>query len=242
MPTHNPNDPNDPKNPANPDSSNWAHNVSSDDFMEMHQAADPESKKIGYELSDANTTDIAGFLVVMAASIAVVFVLAFGIGKLIYYGLEKTDGSPNKWSQRAGVKPGNMESNPQIEQQQLQQLVKRFPTPRLQTDDGNMDVAEMHGREDILLNHYSWVDQNKQIVRIPIERAMQIIAQKGLPVESQQGPQEQAMFGDSQKTVTVPLTNGFARTGPELQMIEARDQRLGIGPYSETRVELHPNQ
>jgi hypothetical protein len=239
MPTHNPNDPNDPKNPDSPD---WAHHVSSDDFMESHRGADPESKKIGYELSDANITDIAGFLVVMAASIAVVFVLAFGIGKLIYYGLKKTDGAPDKWSQIAGVKPGNMESNPQIEQQQLQQLVKRFPTPRLQSDDGNMDVAEMHAREDMLLNHYSWVDQNKQTVRIPIERAMQILAQKGLPVESQQGPQEQVMYGDSQKTVTAPLTNGFARTGPELQMIEARDQRLGIGPYAEAHAELHPNQ
>ena len=56
----------------------------------------------------------------MAASIAVVFVLAFGIGKLIYYGLNKQDGAANKWSQMAGMKPGNMESNPQIEQQQLQ--------------------------------------------------------------------------------------------------------------------------
>jgi hypothetical protein len=239
MPTHNPNEPNEPKNPDSPD---WAHHVTSDDFMESHRGADPESKKIGYELSDANITDIAGFLVVMAASIAVVFVLAFGIGKLIYYGLKKTDGAPDKWSQIAGVKPGNMESNPRIEQQQLQQLVKRFPTPRLQSDDGNMDVAEMHAREDMLLHHYTWLDENKQTVRIPIERAMQLLAQKGLPVESQQGPQEQVMDGDTQKTVTAPLTNGFARTGPELQMIEARDQRLGIGPYAEAHAELHPNQ
>ncbi len=241
MPTHNPNDPNELHRQDNPDSPDWAHNVPSDNFMEMHQGADPESKKIGYELSDANITDIAGFLVVMAASIAVVFVLAFGIGKLIYYGLNKQDGAANKWSQMAGVKPGNMESNPQIEQQQLQSLVKRFPTPRLQSDDGNMEVADIHAREDMLLHHYTWVDQNKQTVRIPIERAMELIAQKGLPVESQQGPQEQAMFGDSPITVTAPLTNGFARTGPELQVIEARDQRLGIGPYAETHAELHPD-
>jgi hypothetical protein len=240
MPTHNPNDPNDPNTPAQPGSSDWAHHVPSGDMMEQHQGADPESKKIGYELSDANITDIAGFLVVMAASIAVVFVLAFGMGKLIYYGIKKSDGAPNKWSQMAGVKPGNMESNPQIEQQQLQQLVKRFPNPRLQSDDGNMDVAEMHAREDMLLNHYTWVDENQQIVRIPIERAMQVLAEKGLPVENQQAPQQQAMFGDGRTTVTAPLTNGFARTGPELQMIEAREQRLGIGAYSEAHADLHP--
>jgi hypothetical protein len=238
MSTHNPYDPNNPNQPGGPGS---PHDVESGDFMSLHQQPDPESRKAGYELTDANIPDIAGFLVVMAASIAVVFVLAFGIGKLIYYGLNKQDGPANKWSQMAGMKPGNMESNPQIEQQQLQSLVKRFPTPRLQSDDGNMEVASMHAREDIYLNHYTWVDQNKQTVRIPIERAMQLIAQQGLPVESQKGPQEQAMFGDKSRTVTAPLTNGFARTGPELQMIEARDQRLGIGPYSETHAELHPD-
>jgi len=238
MPTHNPYDPNNPNRPGGPDS---PHDVESGDFMTLHQQPDPESRKVGYELTDANITDIAGFLVVMAASIAVVFVLAFGVGKLIYYGLQKQDGRPNKWSQMAGVKPGNMESNPTIEQQQLQQLVKRFPTPRLQSDDGNMEVADMHAREDMLLDYYTWIDQNKQTVRIPIERAMQLVVQKGLPVESQQGPQEQAMFGDKKTTVTAPLTDGFARTGPELQMIEAREQRLGIGPYSETHAELHPD-
>ncbi|HZC44202.1 MAG TPA: hypothetical protein VE195_08510 [Acidobacteriaceae bacterium] len=236
MPTHNPHDPNNPNPLGGPDSPDG---VESGDFMTLHQQPDPESRKVGYELTDANIPDIAGFLVVLAASVAVVFVLAFGIGKLIYYGINKQDGPPNKWSQMAGVKQGNMESNPQIEQQQLQQLVKRFPSPRLQSDDGNMDVADMHAREDILLNHYTWVDENKQTVRIPIERAMQIVAQKGLPVESQKGPQEQAMFGDRPKNVTAPLTNGFARTGPELQMIEAREQRLGMGPYSEAHAELH---
>ncbi len=238
MPTHNPYDPNNPNQSGSPGS---PQDAESGDFMTLHQQPDAESRKVGYELTDANITDIAGFLVVMAASIAVVFVLAFGIGKLIYYGLNKQDGSPSKWSQMAGVKPGNMESNPTIEQQQLQSLVKRFPTPRLQSDDGNMEVADMHAREDMLLDHYTWIDQNKQTVRIPIERAMQLIVQKGLPVESQQGPQEQAMFGDTPTTVTAPLTDGFARTGPELQMIEARDQRLGIGPYSETHAELHPD-
>jgi hypothetical protein len=240
MPTHNPNDPNELHRRDDSESPDWARSTPSDDLMSMRQEPDPASKKVGYELTDANITDIAGFLVVMAASIAVVFVLAFGIGKLIYHELNQEDGKANKWSEMAGAKPGNMESDPQIQQQQLQQLVKRFPTPRLQTDDGNVDVADMHAREDMLLNHYTWVDAKKETTRIPIERAMQILAQKGLPVESQQGPQEPVMSRDRPKTVTAPLTNGFARTGPELQMIEARDQRLGIGQYSETHAELPP--
>ena len=238
MDSNNPANPIDPKSPGTPDSSDWAHSMSSDNFMEMHQGADPASKDVGYELADANVPEIAVFLAVMAASIAVIFVLAFGIGKLLYYGLNKQDGPPDKWHQVAGVKPANLESNPQIQQQQLQQLVQRFPNPRLQADDGNVEVADMHAREDMMLNYYSWVDEKKQVVRIPIERAMQIIAQKGLPVEGQHGPQLVTMFGDTSHTVTAPLTTGFARTGPELKMIEARDQRLGIGPYAVTQAEL----
>ncbi len=61
-------------------------------------------------------------------------------------------------------------------------LTQSFPTPRVQTDDGNQDVADLHAREDLLLDNYSWVDQSKGTVRIPIERAMELIAQRGLPV------------------------------------------------------------
>ena len=40
----------------------------------------------------------------------------------------------------------------------------------------------MHAREDLLLDHYHWVDRSSGEVRIPIARAMQLIAQHGLPV------------------------------------------------------------
>jgi hypothetical protein len=225
MPTH---DPHHPKNPNDPDE-RLAHE--SEEFMRLQQGSDPESRKVGYELADANVKDTAIFLVILGMSVAVVFVLAFGIGKLINMELVRQDGPPNKWAQMSGVKPGNLVSDPRIQQQQLQQMVKRFPTPRLQTDDGNMEVAQMHAREDMLLNHYSWVDEQKQTVRIPITRAMQLLAQRGLPVESDQQAEEKPIFGDGSRAVTAPLTDGFARTGPELQMIEARQQQMeGLAP------------
>jgi hypothetical protein len=96
-------------------------------------------------------------------------------------------------------------------QQKVAELTQSFPTPRLQTDDGNQDVADLHEREDLLLDNYSWIDRSKGKVRIPIERAMELIAQRGLPVAAatQHGP---LMAGDQEPTVTVPLTSGFART------------------------------
>ena len=38
-------------------------------------------------------------------------------------------------------------------------MTQQFPTPRLQTDDGNQDMADLHAREDLLLENYSWVDR-----------------------------------------------------------------------------------
>ncbi len=61
-------------------------------------------------------------------------------------------------------------------------------------------------------------------VRIPIARAMELIAQRGLPV----APEEQTeplMAGDRAPVVTAPLTDGFARTGYEQQYMETLQQQ-----------------
>jgi hypothetical protein len=106
-------------------------------------------------------------------------------------------------------------------------MTARFPTPRLQMDDGDQDVVDLHNREDLLLDHYTWVDQQQGSVRIPIGQAMQIVAQRGLPVVSG-GPTQSLMTADVQPGVTAPLTNGFARTGYEqqLEVEQARQQEI----------------
>ncbi|MBT9332174.1 hypothetical protein [Paracidobacterium acidisoli] len=178
------------------------------------------SVKEGYEVTDANTTGIIVFLVGLALSIAVFFFLCFVMGKVINRQLEAHDGPLNKWNASTpGVASRNLESSPAIEQQQLQQLTQKFPAPRLQSDngDGGQDLADLHDREDLLLNYYTWVDRSQGTVRIPIDRAMQLIAQWGLQVAPQSQATEQLMSGDSTPVVEMPLTNGFARTGYEQQ-------------------------
>ena len=109
-------------------------------------------------------------------------------------------------------------------------MTSAYPSPQLQMDDGNQDTANLHAREDLLLGHYSVV-AGEQGVRIPIERAMQLIAERGLPVAP--APQAgQLLAGDKQPVVTAPLTSGFARTGYELDQIEARQQKMDYGKSS----------
>lgn len=187
---------------------------------ESHEPEDkPTSVRQGYEVTDVSVPGVLVFIIALGVSLGVFLVFCFGLGKVINIGIKKHDGPPNKWSQLTytGPKgPRNMESSPALEQQQLEALTQKFPTPRLQTDDGDQDVADMHAREDLLLNHYSWIDRSKGTVRIPISRAMQLIAQRGLPVAPQVNIQP-LMVGDSRPVVQVPLTNGFARTAYEQQ-------------------------
>jgi hypothetical protein len=128
--------------------------------------------------------------------------------------MNQEDGPNSKWTKTADIRQlGNLPNNPDM-QNKVAELTKDFPTPRVQIDDGNQDVADLHAREDILLTNYSWVDPAHTKVRIPIERAMELIAQQGLPV----APASTAtplMTGESKPVIQVPLTSGFARTGFE---------------------------
>jgi hypothetical protein len=192
--------------------------------MHMHNEHESHDKKAslqeGYEVTDVSVQGIMVFLVGLFVSVGVFFVLCFGMGKVINYALLKRDGPPNKWNAENVPQPGKLEmqSNPAEQQQKLQSLTQKFPTPRLEIDDGNQDLANLHGREDLLLDHYTWVDDSHTKVRIPIERAMELVVQPGhLKVMESQGPAEPLMAGETRPAVQMPLTDGFARTGFEQQ-------------------------
>jgi hypothetical protein len=61
------------------------------------------------------------------------------------------------------------------------------PAPRLQGNPG-VDLIRFKEQELDRLNHYGWIDKETGIARIPIDRAMDILAQKGLPEPA--GPPE----------------------------------------------------
>ncbi len=67
-------------------------------------------------------------------------------------------------------------------------LRKNFPSPQLETDE-RTQLEKIRQYENQVLSTYDYVDQNAGTVRIPIERAMDLIAQRGLLVRSQSGDQ-----------------------------------------------------
>ena len=58
------------------------------------------------------------------------------------------------------------------------------PEPRLQVAPAK-ELEEMRAAEDAVLNSYGWIDREDGVVRIPIDRAMALLLQRGLPVRPQ---------------------------------------------------------
>ena len=57
---------------------------------------------------------------------------------------------------------------------------EEFSGPRLEVKPG-ASLADLHAAEAADLNSYGWIDRTAGKVRIPIDRAMQLILQRGLP-------------------------------------------------------------
>ncbi len=61
-----------------------------------------------------------------------------------------------------------------------------FPSPKLEEDErGQLD--DIRTNEDRTLYSYGWVDEQAGTVHIPIERAMDLLVERGLPVRATSG-------------------------------------------------------
>jgi hypothetical protein len=80
------------------------------------------------------------------------------------------------------------------------------PEPRLE-ETPILDLQAMRAAEDQVLNSYAWVDKPNGVVRIPIERAIDLLAQRGLPARPQAVPQSAA------SGVSMPTESGL---GPKM--------------------------
>jgi hypothetical protein len=214
-----------------------------------HDPTPRDADHPGYETTDVNVNGVSVFLAGLFGSVLIFFVFCFVLGKVINGAIEKEDGPTTKWNKLsafAGAETTNgkrqdLASNPEMQQKQLEQMTETFPTPRLDIDDGNQATADLHAREDLLLDNYSVTAGEAGSIRIPITRAMELIAQRGLPVSAPSATAAVQMAGDSKPVVQAPLTSGFARTGYELAVIKAREEKMSYGKAEgATHAELAP--
>ena len=84
------------------------------------------------------------------------------------------------WFEREGLR---REAATELEPSPIAVSSKPPPEPRLQVRPAD-DLTKYRQEEQDRLNRYEWIDQKTGIVRIPIDHAMDLIAERGLPVRS----------------------------------------------------------
>ena len=132
-----------------------------------------------YERKDISVTGVVVFLVGLGALLLV----SYFIVDVFYHALEKhfeaeqTPVSPLVTNAQRDTR----RIPPQYGEDYAKYLKESFPAPQLETNE-RTQLNEVRRREEDVLSTYDYVDKNAGTVRIPIDRAMDLLAQRGLPV------------------------------------------------------------
>jgi hypothetical protein len=61
-----------------------------------------------------------------------------------------------------------------------------YPSPRIQADPAD-ELKKMKADDLGRLNHYGWIDRKAGVAHIPVDRAIDVLAKKGLPTALERG-------------------------------------------------------
>ena len=133
----------------------------------------------GYEHEDFSTGAIVGSLIGLAVMCIVSFFIVVGM----YHYLESTQMEHVAANPMVPMKADtrHMTSNPKSNDPMDVMEVDAFPKPRLQRDDVQEMREQLYG-EEAKLQSYGWMDKDSGEARIPIDRAMELVAARGLAV------------------------------------------------------------
>ncbi|MCL4849125.1 MAG: hypothetical protein KJ066_21440 [Acidobacteria bacterium] len=126
---------------------------------------------INHETTDVDLTGAKRLLLATGVFLAVVFAGLWGMLHLLHGRDEARQPAPLPVVERSGD--------------------RLPPAPRLQTLP-YQDLAAFQAAERATLERYAWVDRSRGIAQIPIERAMDLVAEHGLPDAAPAGAGETA--------------------------------------------------
>ena len=137
-----------------------------------------DNPEVRHERSDVNIRGIVIFAIALVLTAVVVHI---GL-----YGLLEHYGEFTLHTRRAPA--------PAAEEE-------KTPAPRLQVAP-RADLAEMRAAEEKELTTYGWADEEKRAVRIPIDQAMKLLVERGLPARKDRealSDQRSAISSDAEK-------------------------------------------
>jgi hypothetical protein len=127
----------------------------------------------GFEQEDLSSRSALYFMAGLALLCLVIYLVVFGMYRFLdsYATAHQTPMSPmvTPEADTRAVTPENAET---------------FPQPRLEENERTQFRSFIED-QDRKLATYDWVDKDRGSVRIPIDRAMELIEQRGLPVHAE---------------------------------------------------------
>ena len=126
--------------------------------MAEHGAGNHTSETAGHEITDAAPKPLVNVGIAMAVLVTGTFIGIVVLFKVLSYYQPLLDPEPHPLSQTRAVSS----------------------EPRIQVDPPRQKRS-LREIEDHLLTTYDWVDRDQGMVRIPIARAIEILAERGLP-------------------------------------------------------------
>jgi hypothetical protein len=115
----------------------------------------------GHETRDANIYALLRFA---GGLIAVLVVIHLVMLAFQYVFVTERPQSPEEQEQARSILPG-----PPLEQEQTQAQVNIY-----------QQLRKLHSDEEAMLSRYDWVDRKAGVVRVPIDRAIDLVAEKGI--------------------------------------------------------------
>lgn len=142
--------------------------------------------QVDYDRTDLSAKGIIGFLIGLAVTVLLIGVISWGMYYFFSGGRIYPQPSAAETATPASSIP---KGNPEL----------RFPAPTLQPDPA-AELNKFRSGEEERLNSYGWVDQKAGVVHIPIERAIDLVAQRGLPTRPEPVLAQEATFGSGRPT------------------------------------------
>lgn len=147
-----------------------AHDHKHDDHGSAHDVSNIRNVGGAHEHRDINVRGIFGFLVTLTLVAIVIQLVLWGMFKYLKGEYTAQDPEPNPML--SGVRKAPAKDP-----------IREFPQPRLQADPVH-ELNKMHVADNAVLSGPPvWLDEQNGVVRIPIERAMRLTLERGLPTQ-----------------------------------------------------------
>lgn len=130
----------------------------------------------GFERQDLSVQGVFGFLISLAVGGVLVYFVVWGLYDFMDARQRSHQPPQSPLVKQAETDPRNVSP----------EEITKFPPPRLERNE-RVEIRDFRLKEEQTLNSYGWVDEKAGVVRIPIEDAMALLAQRGLPTAPKAG-------------------------------------------------------